>query len=72
MYYDTGTCNNGVQNHDNSHSYSVQCICSLVLFRLVLLLPPPLYFSFLVDHLIGERVIHVWNARVLVIEGDKL
>ena len=31
-----------------------------------------LIFSFLIDLVIGERVIHVWNARVLVIEGDKL
>ena len=28
-------------------------------------------FSFLVDLIIGERVVHEWNARVLVIEGDK-
>ena len=45
---------------------------SLRQFSLALLLLPPLYFPFLEDFVIGERVIHVWNARVLIIEGDKL
>ena len=39
---------------------------------LVVLLLPLLYFSFLVDLVIGERVVHGWKARVLVIEGDNL
>ena len=28
--HDICTCNNGIQNHDNSHSYNVQDICDLV------------------------------------------
>ena len=44
-----------------------------LLFRLVvLLLLPLLYFSFLVDHVIGKRIVHGMKARVLVMEGDTL
>ena len=39
---------------------------------LVVLFLPLLYFPFLVNLVIGERVIHGWKARVLVIKGDKL
>ena len=41
-------------------------------FRLVVLLLPPLYFSFLIDLVIGKKVVHGWKARVLVMEGDNL
>jgi len=41
------------------------------IFRLVVLLLPLLYFSFLVD-LVIERVVHMMKARVLVMEGDTL
>jgi len=40
--------------------------------RLVFLLFPLLYFSFLVDHVIGNRVVHKMKVRVLVMKGDTL
>jgi len=39
---------------------------------LVVLLLPFLYFSFLVNLVIGKRVLLKMKARVLIIEGDTL
>ena len=39
---------------------------------LVVLFLPLSYFPFLVDLVIGKRVVHRMKARVLVMEGDTL
>ena len=41
-------------------------------FWLVILLLPLLYFSFIVDLVIGKRVLHRMTVKVLVMEGDTL
>ena len=52
--------------------FSSPCMQFLGQFRLVVLLLPLLLFSFLVDLVIGKRVVHRMKAKVLVREGDTL
>ena len=41
-------------------------------FKLVVLILPLLYFPFLIDLVIGKRVVHKMKARMLVMKGDTL
>ena len=44
----------------------------VIFFRLVIFLPPLLYFWFLLDLVIGKRVVRRMKVRVLIMESDNL